>query len=95
LPSALSFNLWRDYRPFFGRTFFEACDLLVSSYLLPLGGLLVAIYVGWVWPRRHSLTDLGAGHRQLLWVRSWQLLLRYVAPAAVIIVLLNQAGVFH
>jgi NSS family neurotransmitter:Na+ symporter len=95
LPSALSFNLWQDYRPFFGRTFFDACDLLVSSYLLPLGGLLVAIYVGWVWPRRYSMTDLGIGRRQRLWIRGWQLLLRYVAPAAVITVLLNQAGVFR
>ncbi len=95
VPSALSFNLWQDFKPFFGRTFFEACDLLVSSYLLPLGGLLVAIYIGWVWPRRHSLAELGAGRQQQRWVHSWQLLLRYVAPAAVIIVLLNQMGVFR
>lgn len=95
LPSALSFNRWQDYHIFFGRTFFDACDLLVSSYLLPLGGLMVAIYVGWIWPRRHPLTDIVTGHRQQLVVRGWLLLLRYVAPAAVIIVLLNQAGVFH
>lgn len=95
LPSALSFNLWQDDKFFFGRTFFDACDLLVSSYLLPLGGLLVAIYVGWIWPRRHPLGDIVVGHRQQLVVRGWLLLLRYVAPAAVIIVLLNQAGVFH
>jgi neurotransmitter:Na+ symporter, NSS family len=95
LPSALSFNLWQDYKFFFGRTFFDACDLLVSSYLLPLGGLMVAIYVGWIWPRRHPIAEIVSGHRQQLVVRGWIMLLRYVAPAAVIIVLLNQAGVFH
>lgn len=95
LPSALSFNRWQDYKFIFGRTFFDACDLLVSSYLLPLGGLMVAVYVGWVWPRRHPLADIATGRRQRLLVRGWLLLLRYAAPAAVIIVLLNQAGVFH
>lgn len=95
LPSALSFNLWQDYKFIFGRTFFDACDLLVSSYLMPLGGLMVAIYVGWIWPRHHPLADIVAGHWQQLVVRGWMILLRYVAPAAVIIVMLNQMGVFH
>ena len=95
VPSALSFNLWSDYRPFWGRTFFDACDLLVSSYLLPLGGLLVAVYVGWVWPRRHPLEDLSANRWQQWGFRGWLMLLRFIAPAAVVMVLLNQAGVFR
>jgi len=94
VPSALSFNVWRDSRPLFGRSFFDGCDLLVSSYLLPLGGLLVAIYVGWVWPQRHPLDEPGVGHSRQRLFRCWLLLLRFVAPAAVIVVLLNQAGVF-
>jgi NSS family neurotransmitter:Na+ symporter len=94
LPCALSFNVWQEVRPLFDRTIFGVFDTLVSSYLLPLGGLAVALYAGWFWPCESEKPAL-LGSRQRTWLfQLWHFLLRYVAPAAVIVVLLNQAGVF-
>jgi NSS family neurotransmitter:Na+ symporter len=94
LPSALSFSVWKEVRPFFGRTVFEGFDMVVSSYMLPLGGLFVALYAGWFWTwEKEKPALLGSRHGAWLF-HLWHFLLRYVAPGAVIVVLLNQTGIF-
>jgi NSS family neurotransmitter:Na+ symporter len=93
LPSALSFNLWSGVNILAGRTFFDFFDLLVSSYLLPLGGLLVAVYTGWFWPEREEKQALFVHDPSRYLFRIWHGLLRWVAPVALVLVFLRQLGV--
>jgi neurotransmitter:Na+ symporter, NSS family len=94
IPAALSFNLWGEVKPLFGHTFFDLFDALVSSYMLPLGGLFVALYAGWFW-RGEGEKDELSGRSDRPWLFPvWRFLLRFVAPAAVLVILLNQAGLF-
>lgn len=94
IPCALSFNRWAGFTPLFGKTFFDFYDTLVSSYMLPLGGLLVAIYAGWFWKSDEEKSEL-IGQTGRTWLFPvWHFVLRYIAPAAVLLVLLNQVGVF-
>ena len=94
LPSALSFNRLAEFTPFFGKTFFDFVNALVSSYMLPLGGFFVAVYVGWFWKGEGFQNEL-AGGKARPWLYSlWRILVKYVAPAAVAVVLLNQIGWF-
>lgn len=95
IPSALAFNQWAGITPLFGLNFFDLADNLVSSYLLPLGGLCVALYAGWFWKGAEEKSELlgGSGRRWLFPV--WHFLVRFVAPAAVVIILLNQIGVLR
>jgi NSS family neurotransmitter:Na+ symporter len=94
IPCALSFNLWEGIKLLPGRTVFQSFDMLVSSYLLPLGGLMVSLYAGWVWTKEREkpascrLADSG------VLFAVWHFLVRYLAPAAVLLVLLNEAGLF-
>jgi NSS family neurotransmitter:Na+ symporter len=94
IPCALSFNLWSHITLLPGRTVFQSFDLLVSSYMLPLGGLLVAVYAGWVWAANQEKAALG-GLQPTLLFGVWHFLVRYFAPVAVLLVLLHEAGVFR
>ncbi|MDG2423608.1 MAG: sodium-dependent transporter [Phycisphaerales bacterium] len=79
-----------SWLPGYGQTFFDTMDLLTSNWMLPLGGLLIAIYAGWVMParvRQAELSDLSG-----FWAGSWLFLIRFVAPILVIIVLLDKIG---
>jgi NSS family neurotransmitter:Na+ symporter len=94
IPCALSFNRWAGVTPLFGKTFFDFYDMMVSSYMLPLGGLLVAIYAGWFWKSDEEKSEL-IGQSDRAWLFPvWHFVLRYIAPTAVLLVLLNQSGVF-
>lgn len=50
IPSALSFSILKD-TTFFGKSFFDAMDFLTSSIMLPIGGIMTCIAVGWIWDK--------------------------------------------
>ncbi|MBE0596859.1 MAG: sodium-dependent transporter [Desulfuromonadales bacterium] len=96
IPTALSYNLLADWQLIGERSFFDSADLVASNYLLPLSGLLIAIYVGWFWSGTEEKEELIAGGAG--WVYPlWHLLIRFVSPLAVAIVLLfkvRETGLF-
>lgn len=94
IPCALSFNLWSKVTLLPGHTVFQSFDLAVSSYMLPLGGLLVAVYTGWVWSANQEKGALTGLRQPTLLFGVWHFLVRYFAPVAVLLVLLQEAGVF-
>jgi len=91
LGTVLSFNRWSEYT-WFGRTFFELIDFATSNVMLPLGGLLIALYAGWVMRREASAGELAlspAGYA------TWRGVIRYVTPFAMLLVLLQASGVLR
>jgi len=86
IPTALSYNSLSEWKVVGNLVFFDAADLLASNYLLPLSGLMTAIYVGWFWSGKEEKQQLLAGGAG--WVYPvWHLLIRYVSPLAVAVVL--------
>lgn len=94
VPSALSFGVWSDVT-IFGKSIFDAMDFLVSNMLMPLGALLIAIFVPLKMKRETLMNELGAhtslGKRLFI---IWLLLLKYVAPVAIILVFLQMLGIW-
>jgi NSS family neurotransmitter:Na+ symporter len=86
----LSLNVWSDVKVF-GKGFLDLFDYLTANVLLPLGGVLIAIFAGWIMRRASSADELGFTERSFVY-RLWLLLVRFVAPACVIIVFLNAIG---
>jgi NSS family neurotransmitter:Na+ symporter len=78
------------WEPGYGMNFFDTMDYLASNWLLPLGGLFIALYAGWVMPRRYRDAEFEGTPPWL--VRAWVVLIRFVAPLLVILVLLQKAG---
>lgn len=82
--ATLSFNALSDVTPG-GKTLFDWFDYLASNWLMPIGGLFIAIFVGWQLPRSYTEQQLGtAKKRGLKRVIFW--LIRYVAPVAIFLV---------
>jgi len=74
----------------FGSNFFDVMDYTASNWMLPLGGLFIALYAGWAMPKRlrnAELEGLGA-----LVVSGWLFLIRFVAPILVVLVLAQKVG---
>lgn len=88
--SVFSFNIWQDAK-LFDKTYFDIMDYLTSNVMLPLGGLLIAIFSAWLMPRRSSVDELKLGDG--LAYKSWRLLARYLAPVGVLIIFLNAIGI--
>ena len=93
--AALSSSLLADVKVL-GKTFFDLFDFASSNVLLPLGGLLICLFTGWVLGResiQDELSNHGSLSNQAV-IRAFIFLVRYVAPILVVLVLLNGFGVF-
>lgn len=73
-----------------GRPILEAMDLVASQVVLPLGGLVFALFVGWGWSRARALRESGFGSGPA--GRAWRFALRWLTPALVALTLLRSLG---
>ncbi len=62
---------------------FGTLDYLASNWFLPVGGFLIALFVGWVLTKDENLQELEKGHGRMKTFGVWHFLLRFVAPLAV------------
>jgi len=83
--SVLSFNVLADVK-FLAGTIFDNVDYLTSNIMLPLGGLLITIFAGWIMCRNSTSDELGDSGGLF---KSWRLLARFVAPIGILFVLIN------
>ena len=82
--TVLSFNLWADVHIVGERTFFDFVDHVSQNIMLPLGGMLIALFAAWGLPKTVVGSQLGL---QKPWVNVvWKLLCGVVAPLGVAVV---------
>jgi NSS family neurotransmitter:Na+ symporter len=63
---------------------FGTLDYLASNWFLPVGGLFIALFTGWVLDHRDARDELEEGNGALGWKFTlWRFLIRIAAPAAV------------
>jgi NSS family neurotransmitter:Na+ symporter len=89
VPSALGFGVLQGIG-IFGLGILESIDRIASSVILPVGGLFIAIFVGWKWSCADALRTAGLHQGVVGYV--WRFLLRYVAPCLIILVLVGLAA---
>ena len=82
--SVLSYNLIADYKVL-GFDLNGILDFTSNQIMLPVGGLLIAIFAGWVIKRSSSEEELHMGR----FFSAWYLLIRYLVPVAIVVVLLT------
>lgn len=78
-----SFNVISDHLVF-GMTVFDFLDFLTANIMLPLGGLLVALFAGWY--LTHEITRDELALRMPLIYHAWSVTIRFIAPAAVAVI---------
>lgn len=93
IPSALSNTntLFANWPAIYGKTFFETIDDIVSLWFLPIGGLMVAIFTGWVLDKEIGKSEFMSG-TQYVWLwRPWLFFIRWVAPVGIVFIILQQS----
>ena len=76
---------------FGSKNFFDWVDHITAAFMLPLGGLLMAIFIGYSIPKEQALAAIGKSMGRAFTL--WYFILRYIAPIALVIVMLNLLGV--
>ncbi|WP_017925781.1 sodium-dependent transporter [Thioalkalivibrio sp. HL-Eb18] len=82
----LSLNVWSDYT-LFNMGILDLLDYVTANILLPLGGFLIAVFVGWRMTERSVQSELRMKLGGLYQI--WYFLVRFVAPIAILFVFLR------
>ena len=91
LGTVFSFNIWKEKtltipHLFENLTFFDTLDYLTANIMLPLGGLAIAIFAGWIMRKESSEEELAT----LPFIyKIWRFLVSYITPVAVIVIFLK------
>ncbi|MGR8929415.1 MAG: sodium-dependent transporter [Gammaproteobacteria bacterium] len=84
-----SFNLWSELK-LFNKNLFELLDYLTANLMLPLGGMAIAVFAGWMMKQAHAEQELEIPEQGF---QIWLFLIKYVSPTAVFLVFLHVLGV--
>jgi len=92
IPAGLSSGLLSGVT-MFDRNIFDLTDFLVSNIMLPLGSLLIALFISFKMDRVIMKEEFDlAGNLSGSWHKVWLGLMRFVVPITIIIVFLSSLG---
>lgn len=92
IPSSLGMGVLSGVTIIGGRDILDSADFLASNIFLPLGGLVIALFLGWGWKKADALQDSDFGDTTV--GNAWVFVLRYFAPVAIFIIFLSSIGLF-
>ncbi|RLQ96487.1 sodium-dependent transporter [Falsibacillus albus] len=89
IPSALSFGVLSDVK-IMGKSFFDFADFLTSNIGLPLGSLLISLFVGYRLPRKDVVEEMRSGTSVPAYLFGlWYFSVRYLIPLAIVFIFLQ------
>ena len=92
--ASLSIGAWREYT-ICGMTLFDSLDFLTANILLPLGGLFISIFAGWVMGRSMLHDEItNGGSLRIPLFKTIVVLLKYVCPILLLLIFLYNLGIF-
>lgn len=77
-----------------GHSLMDFCDQLTANIMLPLGGMLTCLFVGWYIPRQTAYDQFtNNGTFNKVFFPAFFFAVRYVCPLAIMLIFLHQLGI--
>lgn len=85
IPSSLSFGPLAGFR-ILNYNFFDFVGMLTDNILLPLGGVMMCIFIGWVWKPENLVNEIEQEGVTFRLKKAWAFCIRFITPVLVGIV---------
>jgi len=97
IPSALSFShgLFPSWQNVYGTNFLDTIDAFVSTWIIPVGGLLTAIFIGWRLDRQISKDEFPLGKTWARFYKLWHFFMKWIIPLTIFLIILQKSGVIN
>lgn len=90
IPAALSSSKLQNFK-LFGKNIFDATDYLVSNLMLPLGCLLIALFISFKMNKAIVKEEFHLGSTMSpVWFSVWRILMTWVVPLTIVVVFLGK-----
>lgn len=97
IPCALSpvKGIFPAWSAIYGRSFFDTISFITASWIMPIGALFASIFIGWKLERKTMHTQFLEGVKQKSVFGPWWFSIRWIAPIAVVLIILHETGIFN
>ncbi len=98
IPSAYAWvnGVFPDWVDIYGTNFLDTLDRLVSTWLIPLGGLVTALFVGWAWSEEKANIAFAAGSGRFVHLfKFWRFWMKWVIPFLIFLIILQKSGLVN
>jgi len=97
VPSALagSKTLFPTWKAIYGKDFFDTMNYITGSWMMPVAGLLTTIFIGYVVKKELCREEFLKGTTMNYLFLPWFFIMRYLAPIAIVLIILQEAGVVN
>lgn len=96
IPSILSFGPLSDITIIKGMNIFDTLDFVTGNIMLPIGGILVCLFVAWIWGVNNAKNEISCeGLYEFKSSKVYEISVKYIAPVAILIIFLYGLGVFE
>ncbi len=90
--ASLSMGVWSGFT-IGGKNLFDLFDYVTANIMLPLGGLLTCIFVGYVMDKKLVEKQMtNSGKYGNLYYKNMRFLLRYICPIVILVIFLDSIG---
>jgi NSS family neurotransmitter:Na+ symporter len=96
IPSAFSNSsaVFPEWASIYGMSFLKTIDSLVSIWVIPVGGLLSALFVGWVMDRKVSHAEFTFGTKLAFLYSPWRFFMRWIVPLTIFVIIIQKSGLY-
>ena len=84
----MSFNVLSEFNLTPGRNFLDSMDFIANQILLPLGGMMIAIFVGWFMKKELITNEVGYVN-QIIY-NLWRFFIKFIAQISVASIFISQ-----
>ena len=81
---SLGYGIWSHVTIVENKNILDSIDYITGNYILPLGTMLMAIFVGWYWTKDQAIkrSEINTPILQ----SSWYFIIRYIVPVAILVI---------
>ncbi|MGL5426692.1 MAG: sodium-dependent transporter, partial [Cetobacterium sp.] len=94
IPNSHSFGPMAEFKVFFGMNFFDFLCYLTDNILLPVGGLMLCIFIGFVWDKEDLKNEISnEGEIKFSLFSAWMIGIKYLGIQLLSLILLGAIGI--
>jgi len=96
-PSAFAHTniIFPEWTQIYGMDFLKTIDSLVSIWIIPIGGLFTALFVGWVMDAKASAKEFKSGTTLSFIYTPWRFFMRWIVPFTICMIIVQKSGLYN
>lgn len=85
-------TLFPEWSSIYGMNFLDNVDNLVSTWIIPFGGLITSLFAGWVLDQRIAASEFLEGNALHRLFKVWHFCLKWIVPILICMIIFQKTG---